>query len=123
MNKINTSLGSHFIKDNILYVILNEDADIDIEMMKESEATRVELQKGEKIKVFVDARKIYQITSEAREYASGDINTKLSIGTAVLIKSLSTRLIVNFFIKVNKPIVPTKMFKSEEEALIWLNNL
>lgn len=40
----------------------------------------------------------------------------------VVVSSLSQILIVNFFIKFNKPASPTRFFKSEEKALEWLKN-
>ncbi|MBL4593591.1 MAG: hypothetical protein JKX68_07230, partial [Flavobacteriales bacterium] len=45
----------------------------------------------------------------------------MSIAMAILAgTSLPATIIGNFFIKFNKPAVPTKLFKSEEKALAWL---
>ena len=58
-------------------------------------------------------------TKEAREFSAQNIPDG-RIAEAVLIKSLSVRLMGKFFINVNKPKVPTKMFDKETEALTWL---
>lgn len=59
-------------------------------------------------------------TKEAREYSSQNV-PKGRLAEAVLIKSLPVRLMGKFFINFHKPNVPTQLFESENEALIWLN--
>lgn len=39
---------------------------------------------------------------------------------AIVCDTLSHRILGNFFIKIQKPPVPTKMFSTEEQALLWL---
>jgi hypothetical protein len=39
---------------------------------------------------------------------------------ALLIGSPLTRAIGNFFMGLNKPLIPTRLFTSETEALAWL---
>jgi hypothetical protein len=39
---------------------------------------------------------------------------------AFVIYSLPQKLVGNFYLKVNKPPVPTRFFKTPEEAIRWL---
>jgi hypothetical protein len=39
---------------------------------------------------------------------------------AVLVNNLPTRMLANFFINVNKPVIPTRTFQSIEKATTWL---
>lgn len=39
---------------------------------------------------------------------------------AIVIKILSQRILANFYIRFQKPIIPTKIFNNYEEALAWL---
>jgi hypothetical protein len=39
---------------------------------------------------------------------------------ALLVGSPMSRAIGNFFIGLNKPLIPTRLFVSEPEALAWL---
>ncbi len=39
---------------------------------------------------------------------------------AMVIKQLGHRIAGNFYIKFHKPIIPTRIFNSHEEAIIWL---
>lgn len=62
------------------------------------------------------------ISKEAR-----DINPFKSLkvqprSTAVVVKSLPTRLMVNFFVRQNSPSFPVEYFKTTDEALSWLKD-
>lgn len=61
-------------------------------------------------------------TTEGRKvYAVSDYLLKNRIADAFLVRSLSMRLIANFFIRVTKPKIPTRLFTSEVEAFKWLD--
>lgn len=122
INKIKTSTANHYIENDILYIIFNDGAVVDLEEIKASKAARLELQNSESMLVFVDIRNLFNVTVEARKYAAEDENSKYSIAMAILVNSLPTRLLTNFFIKFNKPKTPTKMFTSKDKALTWLEN-
>lgn len=60
-------------------------------------------------------------TPDARKL-SAQIHTKYPIlAVALVVSSLSEKLIANFYIKFNRPAVPTRMFTNEKEALNWLH--
>jgi hypothetical protein len=42
---------------------------------------------------------------------------------AIIIQSPLSRVIGNFFMGLNKPRVPARLFKSEKEAVKWLKEL
>jgi hypothetical protein len=48
---------------------------------------------------------------------------KYRIADAFLVKSLGVRIMANFFIKVTKPKVNTRLFTDEKEAIKWLEGL
>ncbi len=62
----------------------------------------------------------HETTSEARAFLSDNKSLKLYKAHAVLVDNLAKRILVNIFIKLNKPIVPFRMFSEEKEALDWL---
>jgi hypothetical protein len=37
-----------------------------------------------------------------------------------LVDNMANNLVTKFFVKVNKPSIPTKTFKDEKEAIEWL---
>jgi len=121
-SKIETSVLSMEIKNNIIYCVLKEDADVDLEAIKEAIEARKKLQANKPMLALVDNRKMWQLTKEASDYSASREVAELSRAMAILSdRSLGKRLMVNFFMKMNKQHVPTKMFKSEAKAIKWLN--
>lgn len=120
--KIETSTVFMEINDGILFIVVKEDADLGIDEIKEAIEARKKIQGKNPILTLVDNRKVWQLTKEASQYSSSIEVARLSKAMALLSDtSLAARLIANFFIKINKQHVPTKLFKSEEKALSWLN--
>ena len=63
-------------------------------------------------------------STEARQaYAVSEYINTYRLADAFLVKSTAVRLTANFFIKVIKPKVTTKMFSEEADAVEWLNKL
>jgi len=60
---------------------------------------------------------------EAREYASSPEGNKLTIGSALIVKNLAQQLIIDYYIKFNYPMFPTRAFYKVEKAKEWLKNL
>lgn len=61
-----------------------------------------------------------QFTSDARDFSASKEGLRFSIAEAMVVKNLAQRLIVSFYLKFNKPSVPSKAFDTEEEAIKWL---
>lgn len=60
-------------------------------------------------------------TREARRiFANADTNLYAS---ALLANSPGLKLTANFFLKINRPIYPTRFFTSRTEALNWLDKI
>jgi hypothetical protein len=120
--KIETSTIVLEIKEDIIYIIIKENADIDSQAIIEAVEARKKLQENKPFLAFVDNREMWQLTKEANDYSVSKEVGELSIAMAVLSdSSLPRRLIANFFIRINKSHCPTKLFNSEEKAIEWLN--
>ncbi|MGZ3862413.1 MAG: DUF7793 family protein [Bacteroidia bacterium] len=75
---------------------------------------------NKKYPLLIDARNIKSISKEARDHFSIQ-NRETGINSfGVLIDSPLSRIIGNFFMGLNKPTVPAKLFTNEEEAVQWL---
>jgi hypothetical protein len=73
--------------------------------------------------VLVDSRAFSYFTDEVRAFYASKDRVKNISAMAVLINSLPTRLMGNFFIKINKPHFSTKLFTDEAEAVKWINKI
>ena len=65
-------------------------------------------------------RHLTSISKEALEYAASDEAAMDILVGAILIDNMFTQVLVNFWLKVNKPKTPTKLFTNESEAFSWL---
>ena len=83
----------------------------------------VSLSDGSTFAVLTDASNFFSTTSELRQLLASKEFTDLRFATAIVTQSIANKIIGNFFIKVNKPASPTKLFSSEELALEWLTQL
>jgi hypothetical protein len=73
---------------------------------------------GQKIFTLITVNNYMQIGAETRQIWAGQKNK--SVAEAMVVKPTTVRLVGNFYLQVNKPIRPTKMFRTEEPAVKWL---
>ena len=64
-----------------------------------------------------------EIDGDARAYYSSDEAARQTCGVALIVGSAVSRVIGNFFIGLNKPPYPTRLFTDEAEAIAWLQKL
>lgn len=68
---------------------------------------------------------IYQFNSfsdvepEIRAWAADSTGNHYTLSDAIVIGSLSQKIITDFYLKFNRPIKPTKIFYSLEKAIEW----
>ena len=79
-----------------------------------------ELSQGQRVPMYTDARAVGSASRDVRVYASSDFVVKLVSATAVLVGSPVSRVLGNFFVRLNRPPYPTRLFTDEAEALDWL---
>ncbi len=64
------------------------------------------------------------VTTEGREYfAQADFTIEKTKAMAVILSSLSQRLIFNVYVKMNKPVVEHKAFSTIKAAEKWFDRL
>jgi hypothetical protein len=70
--------------------------------------------------VMVVAEPLTTITSEGRELSASAGYAELTIAKALVLDSLGQVIIGSFYIRINKPHIKTRIFRTQEEALPWL---
>ncbi|MES2589165.1 MAG: hypothetical protein V4622_09300 [Bacteroidota bacterium] len=111
-------------EDGIARTKVKTAAEVNLEFAKENSVAVNSLsKKGEKFPLIVDARGIKSMTRDARNQFSTRGRKTFVTSFAIIIDSPLSRVIGNFFMGINKPAVPTRLFESEEKAKEWLLNL
>lgn len=76
-----------------------------------------------KYKVLTLPRENAQIEAEVRNYLTAKDRSEYVVADAIVITNLPHRLLADFYMKFNRPDIPTRFFKSYDEALQWLKSL
>jgi hypothetical protein len=111
-------------------ILIREDGIVQIEIIPDSEISVDEIIEGTnfvlerldsiKAPVLFIANEFSLPSKESREYLAKKESLPYSLADAYVINSFPQKIAANFYLKVNKPARPTKMFNNREDALIWL---
>ncbi len=121
MSEIEINIGNLRKCDNgIIRLALNDNVDIQERDIYELSEANQKLAEEERYSLLVVSGKYSTVTPEARELAASESFSTRRIALAFVTDDLAQRLLVNFFIKFNKPNTPTKLFSNEDDAKKWL---
>lgn len=70
----------------------------------------------------ISIQSVRHSTKEARDILASKDGCEKVTASAILVDSAITSVLGNFFIKINKPLVPTKLFTDKTLAIQWLSN-
>lgn len=62
-------------------------------------------------------------SKEARKFSISQQGSQFKLAEAIVVQSLSQKMVFNFMINVERPTVRTKLFTCAEEAKEWLKSL
>ncbi|TNE48419.1 MAG: hypothetical protein EP343_16290 [Deltaproteobacteria bacterium] len=89
--------------------------------VQENEALLGEHFGEERILFLVDMRNIQSMSKEARKYLSRSDIGLYATAVALLVRSPLSKFFGNLIMNFSKPHYPTKIFTSEQEAVLWLH--
>jgi hypothetical protein len=116
-------LGHSTIKlreDGILQVDFVDELLLDVTECKELIRNYTSILGTKKVPILHVFGKYMEATKGARDFSASSEGLKHSSAEAYVLNSLAHKLLLNFYIKFNKPSVPTKYFSTKEEAITWL---
>jgi hypothetical protein len=106
--------------DGIARTKVKPQAEVTIKESIENSLAVNSLYSAKKFPLLIDARQIKSISKEARDNFSIKNRSTNINSFAVIIESPLSRIIGNFFMGLNKPSVPAKLFNNEQDAITWL---
>lgn len=106
--------------DGIIVLTTKDNTTLDVEDVRENAETFGLLSGGKKAPILIIGGAYSTVTKDARDFMATEESLKYSLCEAFLLKYLAQRILINFYIKVKKPIVSTKMFTNEDKAIEWL---
>ncbi|MGV3504805.1 MAG: hypothetical protein ACO1O1_13940 [Adhaeribacter sp.] len=108
-----------YVHEGIFYMLYHPLDLLELDVAKKIVEDRLALMGGEAYPCLFDITKVRQSSKEARDYMADEGND-LVLASAILVTSPMLKMMANFFIMVNKPKNPTRMFTDRESALEWL---
>ena len=112
--------GRFWKQDGVLYGLANEGVTASAEDAREQFDIQRPMLEGHPLPFLMDIRKARGISREARYMFASAEAAQIFARTALLIGSPLSRVLGNFFLGLNKPQMPTRLFTDEAEALAWL---
>ena len=75
---------------------------------------------GKKFPVFIDAGEFASIDRDVRIFSASAEGNIYTLADAVAYHSLAQKLVADFYVNQNKPVVPTRTFSDDANAIEWL---
>lgn len=92
-----------------------------LEDAMENGAANLRLAGGKKLPFLIDISEAGRISREARQYYARSEGAKTSIlASALVTRTKTSRVLGSFFIGLNKPDAPIRLFEDADQARAWL---
>ncbi len=108
--------------NGIIYIKLDENAEVTLNDAKEHlEFLKSKFDGKNKMRVLTEPGRYSTATKEAREFSTKPETNKMTLGSAVIVKSLAHRIVINFIISfARQQNVHMRMFENKDKAIEWL---
>lgn len=120
-----TSYENHYalyeFHDSILYISYKADRYIDYHAARNIVNDRLRIQAYKTYPIICDVSNVTDISTEAREYLA-TYGSTLTSAVALISSADTLRSMAGYFVMINKPTVPTKIFNNLEDAQNFLKN-
>ena len=120
-NSIDLVKSTHeLLAPGIIRLVLKPNFNIEPSDLKEMHQAHLKLSNHSPFGILLITTEFAMPSPESRALLASEEFIKTHKASAYITKSISSKIIGNFFIQFNKPITPTKLFNKEEFGLIWL---
>jgi transcriptional regulatory protein LevR len=119
-NEISTSSHKISLHDDGIVKAICITGDETIEKARELIETIKKITENKTSPLLVDMRQQKSISREARQFYSRKETMDTVTALALIVESAISKVLANFFLGLNKPPYPTRLFTVEAEAIEWL---
>ena len=117
--KLETPYITFWKEEGIVHGKWADKIEITLDIAKYSQQERLVFTNGIAAPFLADIRGVRSVSKEAREYFSKEGTMFITAG-AMIINSELTKALANFFLLINRPPIPMKLFTDETNAKEWL---
>lgn len=125
MSNIHNKVIFNDLGNGIIENIVKEGVSVDYDDIININEVNRSIAQGKKYALLISSEPFATITKEARELSASDKYLESTLAKAILVDSLGQKLVVNFYLSINKPKIKTRMFSDsqKEEAIEWLKGI
>ncbi|UKN02649.1 hypothetical protein K6119_03870 [Paracrocinitomix mangrovi] len=124
MKEINCRISTVQIKDeNTLFINVDSNQNFGKVDAQELKKAALKLGNGKSFYNLINIGANTVTSKEAREIVTSLEGSFYKKADAIIINSISKKLLANLFLSFQKPVVPTKVFTKIEDAEEWLGQL
>jgi hypothetical protein len=118
-----TNFAKYELENSILTVKVIDGLKVDKPMMKQILEDAVNLANNQKYYAIIDLTNNVESTFESRNYYAENELNRFRLADAFIVNSLYIQSLTNFYLKIKKPTVPSKMFNDIESAKKWVYSM
>lgn len=120
MDNSNGVVTARLLERGIIENIVHRGANVEVEDIHFIKITNTRLAEGDYYCVMLVQEELTSISKEAKELVASDSFVQKTIAHAIVVTSLAQRMVANIYMRVNRPKMRTRAFKTREEAIAWL---
>ena len=115
---IDNGVTYHIYHNRIYHVVIPSYNNVDMELINKGYAFLNENGGGKFYNIF-QFDSFSDIQPEIRDWAADSDGNDYTHTDAIVITSLPQKILADFYLKINRPIKPTKIFYSLDKAIEW----
>lgn len=108
------------IEPQILENVILEGVEIDVPEVNFSKAENLKMSEGKPYVLLITSQPFSTITPEALSLSASKEFKQNTKAKALLVNNLPHRIVGNFYMKLKRPAIKTKLFNDREKAIKWL---
>lgn len=112
--------GDYWIEDGIVYFVYAKGTMLDFELARKIVSDLNKFLNGTIYPSLIDINGIVSANKPARDYIA-EVSKILFSKVAFISSNTLSNIIGNFFLEVNKPEIPVKLFRDKQKALAYLS--
>ncbi|GAA4841844.1 hypothetical protein [Algivirga pacifica] len=120
IKKSETQFAEIYLSDGILFYDYKPMNELSLKVAEECVQDRILFSNKTTYPCLFNIQSVKEVSKDARDYLANEGNQYI-LASAIVISSPIVKMLANFFIRVNKPKNPTKIFTDEVNAVEWLN--
>jgi hypothetical protein len=118
--QLDTSYAEFKIQDGVLCMSYKKGLMITQKIAREIVETRLNFSNHEYFPLLIIDQGIIGMDKSARDHLSSKEGTSKITASALVLNTVYSRVLGNFFIKLTRPTIPVRIFNDKAKAMEWL---